>query len=53
MVEYWNVGLNKELIDFIASLLRGILPIPHYPMFLETIIPSFHYSNIPIAERSP
>jgi len=52
MVEYWNVGLNKELIDFIASLSRGILPIYHYSIFLEPIIPSFHYSNIPIAERS-
>jgi len=28
------------------------LPIYHYSIFLEPIIPSFHYSNIPIAERS-
>ncbi len=27
MVEFWNVGLNKELIHFIASLARVILPI--------------------------
>ena len=52
MVEYWNVGLNKEVTHFIASLSREILPIHHYPIFLEPIIPSFHYSNIPIAERS-
>jgi len=49
MVEYWNVDLNKELIHFIASLSRGILPIDQYPIFPEPIIPSFHYSNIPIA----
>jgi len=49
MVEYWNVGLNKELIHFIASLSRGILPIDQYAIFPEPIIPSFHYSNIPIA----
>jgi len=48
MVEYWNVGLNKELIDFIASLSRGILPIDQYAIFPEPIIPLFHYSNIPI-----
>ena len=52
MVEYWNVGLNKELIRVIASLSRGILPIDQYPIFPEPIIPSLHYSNIPIAERS-
>jgi len=52
MVEYWNVGLNKELIDFIASLSRparhrsrsgeaggGILAIDQYPIFPEPIIP--------------
>jgi hypothetical protein len=49
MVEYWNVGLNKELMHFIASLSTGILPITQYPIFPEPIIPSFHYSNIPIA----
>jgi hypothetical protein len=48
MLECWNVGLNKELIHFIASLSRGILPIDQYTIFLEPIIPSFHYSNIPI-----
>ena len=52
MVEYWNVGLDKEVTHFIASLSREILPIYHYSIFLEPIIPSFHYSNIPIAERS-
>jgi len=45
MVEYWNVGLNKELIDFIASLSRGILPIDQYAIFPEPIIPLFQYSN--------
>jgi len=39
MVEYWNVGLNKELIDFIASLSRGILPIDQYAIFPVPIIP--------------
>ena len=29
MVEYWNVGLKKEVTHFNASLSRGILPIPH------------------------
>ncbi len=52
MVEYWTVGLDKEVTHFIASLLREILPIYHYSIFLERIIPSFHYSNIPIAQRS-
>jgi hypothetical protein len=52
MVEYWNGGFNKEGNHFTASLSREILPIHHYPIFLEPIIPSFHYSNIPIAERS-
>jgi len=52
MVEYWNVGLDKEVTHFIASLSREILPIYHYSIFLEPIIPSFHYSTIPIAERS-
>jgi hypothetical protein len=28
------------------------LPVDHYPIFPEPIIPSFQYSNIPIAERS-
>jgi hypothetical protein len=28
------------------------LPVNHYPIFPEPIIPSFQYSNIPIAERS-
>jgi len=44
--------LDKEVTHFIASLSREILPIYHYSIFLEPIIPSFHYSNIPIAERS-
>ena len=44
MVEYWNVGLNKELLHFSASLLRGILPIDQYPIFQN---PSFHHSTIP------
>lgn len=52
MVEYWNVDLNKEVTHFVASLSREILLIYHYSIFLEPIIPSFHYSNIPIAERS-
>jgi hypothetical protein len=37
MVEYWNVGLNKELMHFIASLSRGILPIDQYPIFPEPL----------------
>jgi hypothetical protein len=52
MVEYWNVGLNKELMHFIASLSKGILPIDQYPIFPERIIPSFHYSNIPIVSEA-
>jgi hypothetical protein len=32
-MEYWNIGLNKELIHFIASLSREILPIDQYPIF--------------------
>jgi len=51
MVEYWNVGFNKELIHFIASLSRGILPMDQYPIFPEAIIPTFHYSNIPIGAK--
>jgi hypothetical protein len=47
IMEYWNIGLNKELIHFVASLSRGILPIDQYP-----IIPSFHYSNIPIVSEA-
>ncbi len=38
IMECWNVGLNKELIDFIASLSRGILPIDQYAIFPEPII---------------
>ncbi len=38
MVEYWNVGLDKEVTHFIASLSREILPIYHYSIFLEPII---------------
>jgi len=38
IMEYWNVDLNKELIDFIASLSRGILPIDQYAIFPEPII---------------
>jgi len=41
MVEYWNVGLNKEHMHFIASLSKGMLPTDLYPIFPETIIPSF------------
>ena len=41
MLEYWNVGLNKEATHFIASLSRGILQIYHYPIFPEPIIPTF------------
>jgi hypothetical protein len=52
MMEWWNDGLNKELIHFIASLSRGILPIDQYPIFPEPIIPSFHYSNIPIVSEA-
>jgi len=47
MVEYWNVGLNKELIDFIASLSRGILPIDQYAIFPEPIIPIFQLGRSP------
>ena len=28
------------------------MPVDHYPIFPEPIIPSFQYSNIPIAELS-
>ena len=52
MVEYWNVGLNKELIDFVASLSKGILPIDQYPIFPEPIIPVFQYSNCERSELS-
>jgi hypothetical protein len=60
MVEYWNVGLNKEVTRFNASLSRGILPIPHpvhykltlSPIFPEPIIPVFHYSTIPIVSEA-
>jgi hypothetical protein len=52
MVEYWNVGLNKVLMHFIASLSRGILPIDQYPIFPEPIIPSFQYSSIPIVSEA-
>jgi len=42
--------LNKELIDFIASLSRGILPIDQYAIFPPSRCsgqdhPLFHYSN--------
>ena len=51
MVEYWNVGLNKEPIHFIASLSRGILPIDQYPIFPEPLSADrqalFHHSTIP------
>jgi len=33
IMECWNVGLNKKLIHFIASLSRGILPIDQCPIF--------------------
>jgi hypothetical protein len=52
MVEYWNVGLSKQLIHFIASFSRGILPMDQYPIFSEPIIPAFHYSNIPIVSEA-
>jgi len=52
MVEYWNVGLDKEVTHFIASLSRGILPIDQYPIFPEPILPSFHYSIIPIVSEA-
>ena len=52
MVEYWNVGVNKEFTHFIASLSRRILPIDQYPILPEPIIPSFHYSNIPIVSEA-
>ena len=51
IMEYWNVDLNKELIDFVASLSRGILPIDQYAIFPEPIIPLFHYSIIPIGAK--
>ena len=38
-MEYWNVGLNKELMHFIASLPRRILTIDQYPIFPKPIIP--------------
>jgi len=58
-MEYWNVGLNKEITHSNASLSIGILPIPHpghyrftlSPIFPEPIIPTFHYSNIPIGAK--
>jgi len=70
IMEWWNIGLNKELIHFIASLSRGILPIDQYPIFPPSrcelvlnkvkedkithysIIPLFHYSNIPIVSEA-
>jgi hypothetical protein len=60
MVEYWNVGLNKEVTHFNGSLSRGILPTPHpvhykftlSPIFPEPIIPSFQYSSIPIVSEA-
>jgi len=62
MVEYWNVGLNKEVIHFIASLSRGILPMDQYPIFppsrCELVLNKVkedkitHYSNIPLFQHS-
>jgi len=47
MVEYWNVGLNKEVTHRLASLSRGILPIVHLVQDKFT-----HYSIIPIFQYS-
>ncbi len=54
MVEYWNVGFNKKLIilTLLTSLPRGILSTTRFSIFPEPIIPLFHCSIIPIAERS-
>jgi hypothetical protein len=57
MVEYWNVGLNKEFIHFIASLSRGILPMDQYPIFPPSRCsgqdhPLFQHSTIPIVSEA-
>jgi hypothetical protein len=52
MVEYWNVDLSKKITHLLTSLSRGILPINQYTIFPEPIIPSFHYSNIPIVSEA-
>lgn len=46
-VEYWNVGLLKDIILFIIFQSPGIEPIEHYPILPEPIFPSFQYSIIP------
>jgi hypothetical protein len=39
IMEWWNVGLNKVIIHFIASLSKGILPIESYPIFQNPLFP--------------
>jgi hypothetical protein len=46
MVEYWNVGLNKELIHFIASLSRRILPIDEYPIIPKMFLSLYSLNKL-------
>jgi hypothetical protein len=63
MVEYWNVDFNPPecfggLREDYAFIIVFDLPvkkdftITHFSILPEPRIPSFHYSNIPIAKRS-
>ncbi len=63
MVEYWNVGLNKEVAHSLASLSSGIFanpspcprqvhPLFHFPITHYSIIPIFQYSNCERSELS-
>jgi len=55
MVEYWNVGLNREVTHLLTSLSRAILSIDHFFQELFThysITPVFQHSNCERSELS-
>jgi hypothetical protein len=47
MVEYWNVGLNREVTHLLTSSSREVLSIDHFFQELFT-----HYSSIPTFQHS-
>jgi len=55
MVEYWNVGLNREVTHLLTSLSREILSIDRFFQELFThysITPVFQHSNCERSELS-
>jgi hypothetical protein len=56
-MECWNSGMlalkgNYPFPDLSVKRDFASRPLPHFPGTHYSIIPSFQYSNIPIAERS-